>query len=172
MVFAGPLALTRVFVAAGGNIDPGRRLPQALAGLRAAFGGLAVSRCYANAAFGFTGEDFHNLVVAFDTALPLADVLAQLHAIEEACGRERHAAKWAPRAMDLDVLLYGQLVGEFPGAVLPRPDLVKRPYMLGPMAELAPEVVHPTLGRSMAELWAAFDKTDWQPRVVPLAGDA
>jgi len=73
-----PVEMTRVFVAAGGNIDPARRLPQALAGMRAAFGELSVSLCYANAAFGFEGDDFHNLVVAFDTALPLAEVLAQL----------------------------------------------------------------------------------------------
>ena len=158
--------MTRVYVAAGGNIAPAERLPQALACLRAAFGELQVSPCYANPAFGFQGEDFHTLVVAFDTALPLADVLERLHAIEEACGRERHAAKWAPRAMDLDVLLYGELVGEFPGAVLPRPDLVKRAYMLGPMADLAPQLLHPTLGTSMAQLWAAFDKQGWQPRVV------
>ena len=161
--------MTRVFVAAGGNVDPARRLPQALARLRAAFGELAVSPCYANAAFGFEGDDFHNLVVAFDTALPLAEVLVQLHAIEEACGRERHAAKWAPRAMDFDVLLFGDCVGEFPGATLPRPDLLKRAYMLGPLAELAPALRHPTLGASIAELWAAFDKTGWQPRRVSLA---
>jgi 2-amino-4-hydroxy-6-hydroxymethyldihydropteridine diphosphokinase len=49
-------------------------------------------------------------------------------------------------------------VGEFPGAILPRPDLVRRPYMLGPMAEIAPGLVHPTLGRSMAELWQRFPK--------------
>ncbi len=161
--------MTRVFVAAGGNIDPARRLPQALVGLRAAFGALAVSPCYSNAAFGFEGEDFHNLVVAFDTALPLAEVLAQLHAIEEACGRDRQAAKWAARAMDLDVLLFGDCVGEFPGASLPRPDLLKRAYMLGPLADLAPTLLHPTLGISIAELWAAYDKTGWQPRVVALA---
>ncbi len=164
-----PAEMTRVFAAAGGNIDPARRLPQALAGLRAAFGELAVSPCYANAAFGFEGEDFHNLVVAFDTNLPLADVLARLHAIEEACGRERQAAKWAARAMDLDVLLFGDCVGEFPGAILPRPDLLKRAYMLGPLADLAPALLHPTSGVAIAELWAAFDKTDWQPRLVSLA---
>lgn len=160
--------MTRVYVAAGGNIDPARRLPQALAGLRAAFGELQVSPCYANAAFGFEGEDFHNLVVAFDTPLSLSAVLERLHAIEEACGRERQAAKWAARAMDLDVLLYGEQVGEFPGAVLPRPDLVKRAYMLGPMADIAPALVHPTLGLTMAELWAAYDKAGWRPRRVGL----
>ena len=158
--------MTRVYLAAGGNIAPEEKLPQALHGLRAAFGELEVSPCYANAAVGFVGEDFHNLVVGFDTDLALPAVLERLHAIESACGRERDAPKWAPRAMDLDVLLFGGLVGEFPGAVLPRPDLLKRAYMLGPLAELAPHLRHPTAGRTIAELWAAFDRRDWQPRLV------
>ena len=158
--------MTRVFVAAGGNIAPAEKLPQALRGLREAFGELQVSPCYANAAVGFEGEDFHNLVVGFDTDLDLPAVLAHLHAIEAACGRERHAPKWAPRAMDLDVLLFGDLVGEFPGAVLPRPDLLKRAYMLGPLADLAPLLRHPVEGRTIAELWAAFDRRDWHPQTV------
>ena len=161
-------ALTRVYVAAGGNIAPAERLPQALRGLAKAFGALAVSPCYANAAFGFEGEDFHNLVVGFDTALALPAVLAHLHAIETDCGRERSAPKWAPRAMDLDVLLFGDLVGEFPGAVLPRPDLLRRAYMLGPLADLAPQLRHPVLGKTIAELWADFDRSGWRPRVVGL----
>jgi len=49
------------------------------------------------------------------------------------------------------------VVGEFPGATLPRGDLLRRPYMLGPMAEIAPQVVHPTAGRTLGELWAQFD---------------
>jgi 2-amino-4-hydroxy-6-hydroxymethyldihydropteridine diphosphokinase len=60
--------------------------------------------------------------------------------------------------MDLDVLLYGDTVADEPGLVLPRPDLVRRAYMLGPMAELAPDLVHPTLGATMRELWHAFDR--------------
>lgn len=158
--------MTRVFVAAGGNIAPEEKLPQALRGLRDAFGELLVSPCYANAAFGFSGADFHNLVVGFDTGLELPAVLARLHAIEADCGREREAPKWAPRAMDLDVLLFGDLVGEFPGAILPRPDLLKRAYMLGPLADIAPELRHPVQGRTIGELWAAFDRSDWRPRVV------
>ena len=158
--------MTRVFVAAGGNIAPAVNLPRALGGLRKAFGELTVSPCYANAAVGFTGEDFHNLVVGFDTHLDLPEVLARLHSIEADCGRERDAPKWAPRAMDLDVLLFGEWVGDFPGAVLPRPDLLKRAYMLGPLADIAPELRHPVQGRTIGELWAAFDRSDWRPRVV------
>lgn len=158
--------MPRVYVAAGSNVDAPANLRRALDVVRAGCGPLTLSPVYANAAVGFEGDDFLNLVFAVDTALPLADVLEVLHRAETACGRPRNAPKWAPRAMDLDVLLYGDEVGEFPGAVLPRPDLVKRAYMLGPLAALAPEVVHPTLGRTIGELWAAFDKTGWAPRVV------
>ncbi len=158
--------MTRVYVAAGGNIAPQEKLPQALRGLREAFGELLVSPRYANAAVGFDGEDFHNVVVGFDTDLDLSAVLARLHAIEADCGRAREAPKWAPRAMDLDVLLFGDLVGDYPGAVLPRPDLLKRAYMLGPLADIAPQLRHPLAGRTIADLWAAFDRSGWQPRVV------
>jgi 2-amino-4-hydroxy-6-hydroxymethyldihydropteridine diphosphokinase len=85
-------------------------------------------------------------------------VLDRLHAIELECGRERNAPKWAARAMDLDVLLYGEEVGTFPGAVLPRPDLLRRAYMLGPLAELAPTLLHPTEKTTIDELWRRFDR--------------
>lgn len=152
--------MPEVFVAAGSNIRPRANLRRALELLRRTWPALKRSQAWRNPAVGFEGQDFVNLVIGFDTDLPLAAVLDRLHAAEEACGRPREAPKWAPRSMDLDVLLYGDAVGEFPGAVLPRPDLVRRPYMLGPMAEIAPGFVHPTLGRTMAELWAGFPKDD------------
>ena len=158
----------RVYVAAGSNVDPVANLRRAVAALRAGFPGLVASRAYSNTAVGFDGEDFVNLVVGFDTDAALADVLAVLHAVEAQCGRPREAPKWAPRSMDLDVLLYGDLVGEFPGAKLPRPDLVKRAYMLGPLAEIAPDVVHPTLGVTIGELWRRFDRAAHP--MAPVAG--
>lgn len=149
--------MPEVYVAAGGNVEPRARLAQAVALLREAWPTLRVSSAYQNAAVGFEGEDFINLVAAFSTDESLAKVLERLHAIEAECGRARDAPKWAPRAMDLDVLLYGDEVGTFPGAILPRPDLLKRAYMLGPLAELAPALVHPTRGITIAELWRDFD---------------
>jgi 2-amino-4-hydroxy-6-hydroxymethyldihydropteridine diphosphokinase len=160
--------VTRAYVAAGSNVDAIPNLRKAMLALRAAFPGLVASRAYANTAVGFDGDDFVNLVVGFDTNASLADVLAVLHAIETQCGRPREAPKWAPRSMDLDVLLFGDLVGEFPGAKLPRPDLLKRAYMLGPMAEIAPDVVHPTAGVTIRELWEKFDRQAHSLR--PVAG--
>jgi len=61
--------------------------------------------------------------------------------------------------MDLDVLLYGDLVRDEPGLKLPRPDLLKRAYMLGPLAQLAPALVHPTEKLTIAELWRRFDRS-------------
>lgn len=148
----------RVYVAAGSNVEPVRRLRQALALLRERFPGLVCSRAYANEAVGFQGEDFINLVVGFDSDLPLDALLASLRDVETACGRPRDAAKWAPRSMDLDVLLVGDVTGEYPGLKLPRPDLVRRAFMLGPLAEIAPDLRHPTDGRTIGALWAAFDQ--------------
>ncbi|MGA0102644.1 MAG: 2-amino-4-hydroxy-6-hydroxymethyldihydropteridine diphosphokinase [Steroidobacteraceae bacterium] len=148
--------MPEVYVAAGSNVRPREHLRRALRMLRETWPALRVSTAYQNPAVGFEGEDFINLVVGFETSWPLPQILARLHAIEVACDRPRDAPKWAPRSMDLDVLTCGELVGEFPGAVLPRPDLLRKPYMLGPMAELAPELPHPTEGRSMRELWEAM----------------
>jgi len=147
-----------VYVAAGSNVAPEENLARALAELARAFPGARSSSWYRNRAVGFAGADFINLVVGFDTELPLPAVLERLQAIEALCGRGRDAPRWAPRSMDLDVLLYGDLVSEEPAVRVPRPDLLKRAYMLGPLAELAPEVIHPSARASIGELWRAFDQ--------------
>jgi 2-amino-4-hydroxy-6-hydroxymethyldihydropteridine diphosphokinase len=149
-----------VLVAAGSNVEPVKNLRLALDVLGRHFAPLQVSRAYANAAVGFAGDDFVNLVVAFRTSLPVADVIARLHEAEAACGRTRDAPKWAPRTMDLDILLFGAMVCTEPGLTLPRPDLLRRPYMLGPAAEIAPDVVHPTERRTLRDLWLEMSQRD------------
>lgn len=150
---------TPVYVAAGSNVAPLDNLRLALDVLDRHFAPLEVSRAYANAAVGFEGDDFINLVVGFRTVLTVQQVIERLHEAEAACGRERGAPKWAPRAMDLDILLYGAMTCDEPGLRLPRPDLLKRPYMLGPAAEIAPALVHPTAGRTLDELWREMQAT-------------
>jgi 2-amino-4-hydroxy-6-hydroxymethyldihydropteridine diphosphokinase len=164
--------VTQAYVAAGSNVEPIANLRRALDVLATQFRPLRVSRAYRNAAVGFTGDDFVNLVIGFDTGLPVGAVIERLHEAEAACGRERNAPKWAPRAMDLDILLFGDSVIDEPGLTLPRPDLVRRPYMLGPMADLAPGLRHPTLGLTMSELWQRFDRDAHAMQVVDLAWPA
>jgi len=147
-----------VFVAAGSNIDPERNLARACAEIAAFWPDVLFSRAYRNAAVGFDGPDFINLVLGFSTDQPLDLVLRRLQEIEMLCGRPRNAPKWASRAMDLDVLLYGDRVEKTPVYTLPRPDLLRRPYMLGPLAEIAADVMHPTANKSIGELWREFDR--------------
>jgi 2-amino-4-hydroxy-6-hydroxymethyldihydropteridine diphosphokinase len=161
-------AAVRVYVAAGSNVDAERNLVLAARELRQAFGAVRFSPAYRNVAVGFEGPDFINFVAGFETARSVDEVVAELQRIEGLCGRERHAPKWAPRSMDLDILLFGPMLSNQPGLVLPRPDLVKRAYMLGPMADIAAAERHPTLGRTIGELWAAFDRQAHPMTTVPL----
>lgn len=161
--------MPQVYIAAGSNIEPERHLAMAASELERQFPGVRFSPWYRNRAAGFDGEDFINFVAGFATQLPVSEVLTRLHAIEALCGRPSDAPRWAPRSMDLDVLLYGDLICQEPHLELPRPDLLKRAYMLGPLAALAPDLVHPTEGRTIGELWQRFDRAA-HPLLVVRAG--
>jgi 2-amino-4-hydroxy-6-hydroxymethyldihydropteridine diphosphokinase len=148
-----------VYVAIGSNVEPERNLALATRELRREFPDVRFSPWYRNRAVGFEGADFINLVAGFTTALPVGEVVARLQAIESLCGRPREAPRWAPRSMDLDILLYGDTVCDEPRLKLPRPDLLKRAFMLGPLASLAPDLVHPVEKVPIAELWQRFDRS-------------
>jgi 2-amino-4-hydroxy-6-hydroxymethyldihydropteridine diphosphokinase len=158
-----------VYVAVGSNVDPERNLALATRELRREFPDVRFSPWYRNRAVGFEGADFINLVAGFTTALPVGEVVARLQAIESLCGRPREAPRWAPRSMDLDILLYGDTIRDEPRLKLPRPDLLKRAFMLGPLAALAPDLVHPLEKVTIAELWQRFDRAG-HPLVEVLPG--
>jgi len=150
--------MVQAFVAIGSNLDPAARMRQAAHALKQCFPDVRFSRCYRNPAFGFEGPDFYNAVAGFTTTLAIEALLQALREIEAQCGRGRADPKWAPRRMDLDLLLYGDAVGSGPGYVLPRRDLARRIYMLGPLADLAPDCVYPPGGPTIAELWRQFPR--------------
>jgi 2-amino-4-hydroxy-6-hydroxymethyldihydropteridine diphosphokinase len=148
----------QVFVAAGSNVAPHEHMALATCELAKAFPDVRFSPWYQNRAAGFEGADFINLVAAFTTELGVDELLVVLRSIETHCGRPREAPRWAPRTMDLDVLLYGDLICRRSDLTLPRPDLLVRAYMLGPLADLAPNLVHPSAGVTIGELWRHFDQ--------------
>ena len=160
--------MPRVYVAIGGNVEPERWFPLAAGELRRRFPGVRFSSCYRNPAYGFDGADFINAVAGFDTTMDADFVLAQCHEIEAACGRRRDDPKWAPRVMDLDLLLYGDTVASTAAFRLPRPDLLQRCYMLRPLAEIAPELPHPTTGRTIAEHWQQLSREPHALEILPL----
>jgi 2-amino-4-hydroxy-6-hydroxymethyldihydropteridine diphosphokinase len=145
--------MARVYVAFGGNVEPERWFPVAARELLRRYPDVRFSSCYRNPAYGFEGADFVNAVAGFDTSRSPDAVLADCHAIEAACGRRRDDPKWAPRVMDVDLLLHGATIAETAAYRLPRPDLLRRCYMLGPLAEIAPALPHPATGRTIAEHW-------------------
>ncbi len=161
-----------VYVAAGSNISPTEHLRRAITALAERFPDLKVSPAYRNAAVGFVGDDFINLAMGFTTTHALPELINELQAVEALCGRSRSDAKWAPRTMDIDLLLYGDAVGEFPGVSLPRPDLMKRPYMLGPLAQIAPELMHPVLHQTIGSLWSRFESSGHQLQSIDLWDEA
>jgi len=147
--------MAEVYVGIGSNMDAEVNVPRALALLEERFGVLQRSRAYRNPAVGFKGDAFINMVVGFSTPAAVTEVGMVLAEVEAACGRERGGPKYGPRALDLDLLLYGDLVSG-DGPVLPREEILERAFVLGPLAELAPDLMHPTEGRRLADLWADF----------------
>jgi 2-amino-4-hydroxy-6-hydroxymethyldihydropteridine diphosphokinase len=140
--------MTLAYVSGGSNLDAERNLLLAAAALKARHPGARFSRCYRNQSVGFDGPDFINFVVELPVAGDPALLKGELECIETLCGRLR----------DLDILLFGDVVQDAPGLVLPRPDLLRWGFMLGPLAELAAELVHPKAQRMIAELWRDFDR--------------
>ncbi len=151
--------MTEVYVGAGSNIEPQRHLRAALASLAESFGVLRVSPVYRNRPVGFDGDDFLNMVIGFDTEFELGEVAAELDRIEGAGGRVRDDRKFAPRTLDLDLLLYGDAALEDQGINVPRDEIMRYAFVLRPLADIAGDRIHPVSGRNFAELWAGFDQS-------------
>lgn len=147
-----------MYVSAGSNVAPEVHLAEACRELTHRFGAIEVSSVYRNPAVGFAGDDFLNLVLRFRTAESPQVVVAELERLHRLAGRVRGSERFAPRTLDLDLLLYGDAVRSGENFRVPREDILKYGFVLGPMAELAPELRHPVTGHTMAEHWSRFDR--------------
>jgi 2-amino-4-hydroxy-6-hydroxymethyldihydropteridine diphosphokinase len=151
-----PTTMQDIYISAGSNMEAETRIRSALAMLENEFGTLRCSTVYKNPAVGFAGTDFLNLVIGCRSALPVLEIVNRLDWIEKAHGRDRRLPKFSPRTLDLDLLLYGDAVLEQEPYKIPRADILDYAFVLGPLAELAPELLHPLTHKTMAELWEDF----------------
>jgi 2-amino-4-hydroxy-6-hydroxymethyldihydropteridine diphosphokinase len=145
-----------VYIGIGSNVDARHNIRWALEEMRAAFGTLEQSPIYQSAAVGFDGDDFLNLVVKFETSLDVVAVVNQLRAIEDALGRDRSQPRFSKRPIDLDILLYEDLEINESGIQIPRDEILESAFVLKPLCDLSPNVLHPLQKQSYLELWQAM----------------
>ncbi|MEE9342725.1 MAG: 2-amino-4-hydroxy-6-hydroxymethyldihydropteridine diphosphokinase [Gammaproteobacteria bacterium] len=146
-----------VYVSAGSNMDRRKNIRSAIKALENQFGPLDLSQVYETESVGFSGHDFFNLVIGFHTKLNAHLVVEKLHEIEDSHGRKRGGSKFNDRTMDLDLLTYDNEILDQKGLVLPRDEILKYAFVLGPLAELAGEKLHPVEKKTYQQLWDAFD---------------
>jgi 2-amino-4-hydroxy-6-hydroxymethyldihydropteridine diphosphokinase len=156
-----------VYLALGTNLgERPENLKAAVAALAAAspqgtaaLTDLAASPVYETPPWGYTDQpDFLNMVVRGETCLPPLDLLIQLKHLETHLGRVP-SVRYGPRLIDIDILFYGDLVLSVPQLTIPHPRLHERAFVLVPLADLAPELVHPLLGKPVRAMLAALDAT-------------
>jgi len=158
--------VTLGFISVGSNIDRDKHIASGLKALKAAFGDLLQSSTYESEAVGFTGDAFYNLVVGFNSELPVMTVAQLLRQIEIDNGRKPDSQKFSARSLDLDLILYGNLVTNNGKLQLPRPDIEIYAFVLEPLAEIAPSLIHPVLRVSYAALWEGMDKSKLSQRRI------
>ncbi len=147
--------LNRVYLSLGSNIEPEQHLRTAIAALRAQFGDLLISSVHRTDAVGFDGPGFLNMAIGLDTGWTPQDLDRWLHALEDRNGRRRDVERYSSRTLDIDIVLFGDLIVDGPGHLqIPRDEL-KHAFVLAPLAEIAPFARHPQNGRSISELWRA-----------------
>ena len=144
--------MARVYVSIGSNIDREKNIPTCLENLQEKYGELQVSTIYESKAVGFEGDNFYNLVAGLDTDDDVYEVLNTLRNIENIHGRERNSKHFSSRTLDIDLLLYDDLVLHEPGLEIPRDDLVQYVFVLQPLVEINPDYMHPVLNKTVAKI--------------------
>ncbi|KAF3978299.1 MAG: 2-amino-4-hydroxy-6-hydroxymethyldihydropteridine diphosphokinase [Methylococcales symbiont of Iophon sp. n. MRB-2018] len=154
------------FISVGSNIDKEIYISSSLLALKKEFGQLVISSLYETEAVGFEGDDFHNLIVQFDSNIPAKNIAKILRKIELENGRTRDSRKYAARTLDLDLILYGNQIISDGRLQIPRDEIEKYAFVLEPLAEIAPKLLHPISHIKYATLWADYDKSNLMQRII------
>ncbi len=146
-----------VYLGLGSNQNAEQHIRDGIRALEQAFGVVELSPMYRSAAVGFKGRDFINGAARIRTDWSVGELKRWLTVLENDHGRDRSQPKFSDRSLDIDILFFGDQFGIIDELELPRDEILKYAHVLKPMADLAPSLVHPATGKTMAQHWDAFD---------------
>jgi len=155
-----PTEKTEVFLSLGSNIDPKENLKYACRELEKAFGNIQISSVYRNKPIGFEGNDFLNMVVKVKSMFNPNEMLDFIRGLEAATGRDIATGTFDSRTLDIDMVLYGDLVHPEKPFKIPRNDIELYSFVLCPLAEIDPDGIHPVTGKTFKDLWEGFDQAE------------
>jgi 2-amino-4-hydroxy-6-hydroxymethyldihydropteridine diphosphokinase len=152
----GRVAMSTAYLGLGSNLDAERHLQAGVTALRERFGTVRLSPVYRSMAVGFSGHDFINLAASIETTVQPLELKTFLNQLEAHHGRTREVPRFSDRTLDIDILLWDDLYLRLPTLTLPRGEILECAHVLKPLADLAPDLVHPVAKVTIAELWANF----------------
>jgi len=158
-----------IYISLGSNVEREYHVQHGLKALAETFSvpfeQLVLSSLFKSKAVGFSGNAFYNMVIGINTQDSVEQVAIKLRAIEINYGRTLDAKKFSPRTLDLDLLLYNDLITDVP-AQLPRDEIDKNAFVLWPLSEIAPELVHPIIKKNYQTLWQNYNKASQQLNII------
>jgi 2-amino-4-hydroxy-6-hydroxymethyldihydropteridine diphosphokinase len=158
------MKIVQAYVGIGSNIDKVKNIDGCLSHLRELFGEIKISPIYQSKAIGLDGDDFYNLVVRFETSFDIDILETKLREIEYYFGRKRNQPPHTSRTLDIDLLLFGNLVSKEHN--IPRNDIIKYGFVLKPLCDIEPDLIHPTTGEKIIILWEKFDLPDQSMQIL------
>lgn len=161
--------MTKAAVSLGSNFDAKQNLKIALQALCNIFPNIKISKSYQTKPVGLITQDFINLVVLVDTNLQIDEFFAICKKVEALVPPQKQKGNGAyTRALDLDILIFGDFCDSFENHKLPRPDLLKHNFALRPLAEIYPHGILPETNKTFAQLWLEFADTNQTMQEVNL----
>jgi len=149
---------SRVWLSLGSNIDAEQHIRSAIYALRGFYSDLIISPVYESESVGFDGDNFLNLVVGLETNENIDELNQVLKSIEDNNGRSREGEKFSSRTLDIDLLTFGDEDLTERGVNIPRHEILVYAFVLKPLADVAPDELHPHIGISYQKLWDGFDQ--------------
>ena len=160
--------MAHVYLGIGSNDRPQENLKLAIKELKQAFNNIEISPVYKNKAVGFDGEDFLNLVVAFHTSIKILNIVSIIERIHKLSGRIRGSEKFSSRTLDIDLLLYGEVILDNDEVRIPREDILKYSFVLKPLADISPDLIHPQTNRAILDHWNDMSDSIFELELIDL----